>query len=115
VSLAAILPDPPHAIGLILRANPAVTYAAVDGNGFIASQRRRANKASLGALETALGTVASARTNAPEVVRVAEDELERHVRVAVGLRSRASRAVTIKGHPPGAARGGRIGGPRAVS
>jgi hypothetical protein len=115
ISLAAILPDPPHAIGLILRANPAVSYAAVDDDGFIASESRNAAPAAVGALDSALGTVASARTNAPDVVRVGEEELDRHLRVAVGLRSRARHAVTIKGTPPEAARGGNLGGQRAVS
>ena len=115
VSLSAVLPDAPHAIGVVLRANPAIAYAAVDAEGFLASQRADAPAATLELLDQELGLIAGARSDAPEVVRVPEAELDRHLRVAVGLRARARRAVTIKGTPPAAARDSQTGGRRSVN
>jgi hypothetical protein len=114
-SLAAVLPEAPHAIGIIVRANPAVTWAGVDSAGFLVSQTRDAPAGAVEALDHALGLVAGARADAPEVIRIPEEEFERHVRVAVGLRSRTRRAVTIKGQPPPLDRGSRAGGHRAAS
>jgi hypothetical protein len=114
ISLSAVLPDAPHAIGVVLRANPAVGYAAVDAEGFLVSERADASAESLELLERQLAMIGAARPDAPEVMRLHEDELERHLRVAVGLRARARRAVTIKGTPPAAARGAQAGGQRAV-
>jgi hypothetical protein len=114
ISLAAVLPEAPRAIGVVLRANPAVGYAAVDAEGFLVSQRGDASAEVIELLDQALAIVAGARPNAPEVIRIPEDELERHLRVAVGLRARARRAVTIKGTPPPAASGAQAGGRRAV-
>jgi hypothetical protein len=113
ISLAAVLPDAPHAIGVVLRANPAVAYAAVDSEGFLVAQRLDSAKA-VDLLDRQLGMIAGARQDAPEVMRIPEDELERHLRVAVGLRARVRRAVTIKGTPPPAARGAQARGQRAV-
>jgi hypothetical protein len=114
ISLAAVLPEAPHAIGVVLRANPAVAYAAVDADGFLASQRTDAPAEAVELLEHQLEMIATARSDAPDVVRIPEDELERHLRVAVGLRARARRAVTIKGSPPAGARTSQTGGQRAV-
>jgi hypothetical protein len=113
ISLAAVLPDPPHAIGVILRANPAVAYAAVDGEGFLVSERHHPPKGARETLDQQLEHIAGARAKTPDIVRIAEDELERHLRVAVGLRARVRRAVTIKGHPPGATQAMDAGGQRA--
>jgi hypothetical protein len=115
ISLAAVLPEAPHAIGVVLRANPAIAYGAVDSEGFLASLRADAPAEALELLDHVLGLIAGARPDVPEVVRIPEDELDRHLRVAVGLRARARRAVTIKGTPPAAARDSQAGGRRAVS
>jgi hypothetical protein len=114
ISLAAVLPEAPHAIGVVLRANQAIAYAGVDADGFVASLRTDAPVAALEALDRQLTMVSGARPNAPEVVRIAEDELERHLRVAIGLRARVRRAVTIKGVPPAGARDTPAGGQRAA-
>ena len=114
VSLAAVLPEAPHAIGVILRANPAVAYAAVDAEGFLATLRTDAAADAIELLDRQLEMIAGARDDAPEVVRTPEDEFARHLRVAVGLRARARRAVTIKGTPPAGARETHTGGQRAV-
>jgi hypothetical protein len=99
-SLATVLPEPAHAIGVILRANPVVTYAAVDGMGFIVAERDVAAPASREALDRHLGLVADSRPEAPAVMRASETELDRLMRVAVGLKARAAKALTIKGRPP---------------
>ncbi len=99
-SLATVLPEPAHAIGVILRANPVVTYAAVDGMGFIVAERDGAATATREALDRHLGLVAGSRSETPAVMRASEAELDRLMRVAVGLKSRATRALTIKGRPP---------------
>jgi hypothetical protein len=99
-SLATVLPEPAHAIGVILRANPVVTYAAVDGMGFIVAERDEASAATREALDRHLGLVAGSRSETPAVMRASESELDRLMRVAVGLKSRAAKALTIKGRPP---------------
>jgi hypothetical protein len=114
ISLAAVLPEAPHAIGVVLRANPAVAYAAVDSEGFLVAERLDSGAEAVDLLDRQLGMIAGARQDAPEVMRIPEDELERHLRVAVGLRARVRRAVTIKGTPPPAAGGAQTRGQRAV-
>ncbi len=112
-SLATVLPEPAHAIGVILRANPVVTYAAVDGMGFIVAERDEAAAGSREALDRHLGLVADSRPGTPAIMRASDTELERLMRVAVGLKGRAAKALTIKGRlpvrraePPGRARSG---------
>jgi hypothetical protein len=113
-ALAAVLPDAPHAIGIVLRANPAVAYAAVDAAGFLVSEKHRSPRSAAETLDQTLALVAGARADAPQVLRISDDEFARHVRVAVGLRTRARRAVTIKGEPPSAARPPQVGKQRAA-
>ena len=101
VSLAAVLPDPAHAIGIVLRANPTVGYAAVDALGFIASELARSpDEAAQEALDQVLSHIAASRSEAPAVMRMTDLELERLVKVAMGLKARAQRATTIKGRSP---------------
>ena len=102
-SLATVLPDPAHAIGIILRANPAVCYAAVDSLGFVVGECRDPDHAAVAALDRHIDLVNSARADAPSMMRMTDDELGRLTRVAVGLRHRVRQALTIKGRPPAAA------------
>jgi hypothetical protein len=104
-SLATVLPDPAHAIGIILRANPAVCFAAVDSLGFVVGECRNPDDAAVAALDRHLDLVTSARADAPSMTRMTDDELGRLTRVAVGLRHRIRQALTIKGRPPAAAEG----------
>jgi hypothetical protein len=104
-SLATVLPDPAHAIGIILRANPAVCFAAVDSLGFVVGECRNPDDAAVAALDRHLDLVSSARSDAPSMTRMTDDELGRLARVAVGLRDRIAQALTIKGRPPAAAEG----------
>ena len=99
-SLATVLPEPAHAIGIILRANPAVRYAAVDSIGFLVAERRDSDSAAIKALDRHLALIADARSDAPTLMRMTDDELGRLARVAMGLRSRVRQALTIKGRPP---------------
>jgi hypothetical protein len=99
-SLATVLPEPAHAIGIILRANPAVRYAAVDSIGFLVAERRDSDSAAVQALDRHLALVADARSDAPALMRMTDEELGRLARVAMGLRSRVRQALTIKGRPP---------------
>jgi hypothetical protein len=102
-SLATVLPDPAHAIGIILRANPAVCFAAVDSMGFVMAECRDPDDAAVAALDRHLELVTSARADAPGMTRMTDAELGRLTRVAVGLRDRIGQALTIKGRPPAAA------------
>jgi hypothetical protein len=104
VSTATVIGDAAHAIGLVLRASPAVAWAAVDGTGFLAGLVTDASADAMERLERQLLLVADARPESPAVVRMPMAELDRLVRVELELRSRARKAVTIKGRPPVAAR-----------
>lgn len=99
-SLATVLPEPAHAIGVILRANPVVTYAAVDSTGFIVAERDGGPAEPREALDRHLGLIAESRAQTPTVMRASETELDRLMRVAVGLKARAAKALTIKGRLP---------------
>jgi hypothetical protein len=99
-SLATVLPEPAHAIGIILRANPAVRYAAVDSIGFLVAEGRDSDRAAVDALNRHLALVADARSDAPTLMRMTDEELGRLARVAMGLRKRVRQALTIKGRPP---------------
>jgi hypothetical protein len=99
-SLATVLPEPAHAIGIILRANPAVRYAAVDSIGFLVAEKRDPDSAAVDALDRHLALVADARSDAPSLMRMTDDELGRLAKVAMGLRARVRQALTIKGRPP---------------
>jgi IclR-like helix-turn-helix domain-containing protein len=99
-SLATVLPEPAHAIGIILRANPSVRYAAVDSIGFLVAEKRDSDRAAVDALDRHLALVADARGDAPSLMRMTDDELGRLAKVAMGLRARVRQALTIKGRPP---------------
>ncbi len=99
-SLATVLPEPAHAIGIILRANPSVAFAAVDSAGFIVAERAEAPEGAGEALGRHLDLVAGARPGSPGLLRMSEDEFDRLVRVQLELRARARKALAIKGRPP---------------
>ncbi|HKG56101.1 MAG TPA: helix-turn-helix domain-containing protein [Candidatus Limnocylindrales bacterium] len=113
-SLATVLPDAAHAIGVILRANPSVRYAAVDSYGFLVAERP-GDRGAGEALDHHLGLVAGARPEAPSLVRMSEDEFGRIARVALGLRARARAALTIKGRLPAGLRADESGEPASAS
>lgn len=113
ISTATVIADAAHAIGVILRANPAVAYAAVDAAGFVVGIATDHAPAAIATLDRQLGMIADARPDGPQVIRMSMDELDRMVRVALELRARVRRAVTIKGRPPAGAGAAEDRGRRA--
>ncbi len=104
VSTATLIGDAAHAIGVLLRASPAVAWAGVDGAGFLVGLAADPPADALPLLVRQLDAVTQHRPEAPAVERLPYAELDRLARVALELRSRIRRAVTIKGRPPAAAR-----------
>jgi hypothetical protein len=104
VATATVIADAAHAIAVLLRSSPAVTWAAVDAGGFIAGMADSPPPGSVEALDRQLAMIAESRPGAPVVERMSMAELDRLVRVALELRARIRRAVTIKGRPPVVAR-----------
>lgn len=99
VALALNVSEPAHALAIVLRANPAVRFAAVDARGFIAAIGGDTIEARL-RLERALETTRGASGAVPRVELFDEDELARHLAVSVGLRDRVRSAIVLKGHAP---------------
>ena len=101
VRVAAVLPEPAHALAIVLRSSPAVTFASYDGIGFVVAVDDRGAEA-IAALDTQLGAVAGARLTTPDVLRVAADELAHLLEIMPGLRVRVRAGLLVKGRaPPG--------------
>jgi hypothetical protein len=86
-SLATVLPEAERAMGILLRANPSVAYAGVDGVGFIVAVDE--SNAARASLDRHLALVAAARPSTPNVLRMTSDEFRRMLRVSIGVRARA--------------------------
>jgi hypothetical protein len=99
-ALATVLPEPERAMGILLRANPAVAYAGVDGAGFIVALDD-ANAAATAALDRHLGLVAGARPSTPSVLRMSAAEFRRMLRVSIGVRARVRDAIALRGSANG--------------
>lgn len=108
IHLAVLLPEPVHALGLVLRASRAVMLATVDRDGFHAGLDPDAPTAARERLTATLDAVASARTDAPPVHLHEYADLMRMATVSVGLRARLVSAVTLKGKVDLGAPGGRV-------
>ncbi len=102
-STSTLIGDAAHAIAIILRANAAVAWAAVDSAGFLVGIAPDAQPGAVERLDRHLELVARGRPDSPDVLQMPMPEFERLVRVALELRDRARKAVTIKGRPPSAA------------
>jgi hypothetical protein len=102
LGLSTIQPEPAHVIAILLRANPAVTFAAVDAGGFVASVLGTSGEAGTDhdRLTSALATVRAAREDVPPVELHEHDELARHLAISVGLRGRVRSAIVLKGRVP---------------
>jgi hypothetical protein len=96
-TFALVLPEPAHVLAIVLRASPAVAYAAADHAGFIAGLDPDAGPSARGRLDAALAVIAAARTETPPVTMLPREELIRLKPVTIGLRERIDAAVTIKG------------------
>lgn len=96
-TFALVLPEPAHALAIVLRASPAVAYAAADRSGFIAGLDPDAGPAARQRLDAAVTAIRAARTETPPVTMLPREELIRLKPVTIGLRERLDTAVTIKG------------------
>jgi hypothetical protein len=99
VEFAVLLPEPAHVLGVVLRASPAVLYAAADRAGFVVAVEPGSGPAR-DRLDRTLAIVRDARSDVPPVEQSELPELARIVAVSVGLRSRLDSAVTLKGRLP---------------
>lgn len=103
LGLAMVQPEPAHVAAILLRANPAVIFAAVDAGGFVAGLAPGDDEdmvANRDRLMRALGTIRGDRTDVPPVELLEHDELTRHLVVSVGLRDRIRAAIVLKGRIP---------------
>ena len=64
------------------------------------AEKRDPDSAAVDALDRHLTLVADARSDAPSLMRMTDEELGRLAKVAMGLRARVRQALTIKGRPP---------------
>lgn len=101
--LALVLPEPVHVLSVILRASPAVSFAAVDRAGFIAAIGPSTGDAHLERLRSSIGDVADARDTSPPVELRPAAELARLLSVSVGSRARVASAIPLKGRLAAAA------------
>ena len=102
LGLSMIQPDPAHVVAILLRANPAVTFAAVDAGGFVASVLATSGEAGTDhdRLTSALGAIRAARDDVPPVELHEHEELARHLAISIGLRGRIRSAIVLKGRVP---------------
>jgi hypothetical protein len=100
VALATVLPEPEHAIALLLRANPSVAFAAADAAGFIAAVDGDPTTDSATRLERHLDLIRETHERLPAIVRIPAAEFGRLVSVDLELRSRVEAAVVLKGGLP---------------
>jgi hypothetical protein len=99
-SLAAALPEPIDAISIVLRANRSVEFASYDALGFVVSQRPSPNTVDWSVLDEQLERIRSAHPESPPVLRLESDELDRYLRIGVGLRARLTAGIIVKGRVP---------------
>jgi hypothetical protein len=100
IALATVLPEPEHAIAIILRSNPSVAFAAADPAGFIAAIDGEPDAETTARLERQLDLIHEARERRPAIVRLPAAEFNRLVIVDLELRRRVERAVILKGSLP---------------
>lgn len=103
LGLATVQPDPAHVVAILLRANPAVLFAAVDAGGFIAGLAPADGPAIDGdrdRLLRSLDAIRDVRDDVPPIELLEQDELTRHLAVSVGLRDRVRAAIVLKGRVP---------------
>lgn len=96
VRLAARYPAPPHALDILLRANPSVEFAARDPDGYIVVEHPLADPRDLAALEDVAGLIGAA-SDGPRMTRYAHHDLVDRLRDDVEPRRRAQAATPVKG------------------
>lgn len=100
IDVSLLLPEPAHAIGLLLRASGAVRYAVVDRDGFVAGLEEVLGGPAHDRLVRSIATISTSRTDAPPVQMASVDELIRLTAVSVGSRARLASAIPLKGRLP---------------
>jgi hypothetical protein len=100
VALATVLPEPEHAIAIILRANPSVAFAAADASGFIVAIDGEPGAESTELLHRHLDLIKDTHEHLPAIVRLPAVEFSRLVAVDLELRSRVEAAIVLKGSLP---------------
>jgi len=100
IGLARVLAEPAHALGITLRANEAVEFAAVDRGGFVAAIAEDPPAGARSRLNAALEDIRAARLGTPPVDMSDTGQFARLLDVSIGLRARVAAAVAIKGRPP---------------
>lgn len=100
VDLATVLPEPEHAMAIILRSNPAAAFAAVDAHGFVVAVDDSLDAEAHMLLERHLNLVRATHHPLPALLRIPFDEFGRLVAVDLELRRRLEAAITLKGGLP---------------
>ena len=96
IDVSLLLPEPAHAIGLLLRASGAVRYAVVDRDGFVAGVEDVIGEPAHDRLVRSIATISTSRTDAPPVQLASMDELVRLTAVSIGSRARLASAIPLK-------------------
>lgn len=96
VRLAARYAAPPHACDIVLRANPAIEFAARDPDGYVVVEHPLADPRDLAALEHVTRLI-GAGGNEPRLTRYAHHDLVNRLRDDVEPRRRAEAATLLKG------------------
>ena len=96
VRLAARYAAPPHSLDLVLRANPAIEFAASDRDGYIVVEHPLADPRDLAALEDVAGLIGASGHETP-ITRYTHHDLVDRLRDDVEPRRRAEAATPLKG------------------
>ncbi|MFL5778204.1 MAG: hypothetical protein ACJ761_04605 [Chloroflexota bacterium] len=99
VGLATVFPEPAHAIGIALRANPSVDFAAVDQAGFVATSDPTQSVLAA-SLDATIARIRAARPDTPPVEVTEREAFSRLIDVSLGLESRLRRMIVLKGRLP---------------
>ena len=97
IQLAARYAAPERPMAVVLKANPAVEYAACDRDGYLLVEAPLADPRDLVLLEDALRRIRRDDTGDPRIDRVGHHELVDALRDDSTLRRRAERATRLKG------------------
>ena len=96
VRLAAHHAAPPHALDIVLRANPAIEFAARDRDGYIVVEHPLADPRDLAALERVTALIGTG-SDEPRMIRYAHRDLLDRLRDDIEPRRRAEAATPLKG------------------
>jgi predicted nucleotidyltransferase len=96
VGLAARYAAAPHSLDIVLRANPAIEFAARDKDGYIVVEHPLADPRDLATLEHVSGLIGVGR-DIPHLTRYTHHDLVDRLREDVGPRRRAEAATRVKG------------------